>query len=402
MNAALDMAQLRHQQARLETVLCNMGKMVGVTADIERRDVADHDNADTISQELPAHSGNNIYVDSAAVQRAFPGFSGAYSEQDEEEEEDSVEFGRGYKGSVKAPSARSLRSAEVSQNLSIMSGDGGRYDITGTPPLKPRDNMVRQSSILKNNTRMSSMKENINPRGKPTDFAGHSTRTSKKVLGQNMHARVESDDTGSLSDQRPAPITTSARNTRFDRRSKHDTANAYSDAIGTMDLGKDSAMRNGTITNQTMIAPDFPGMTELMSGTWKDGSPIWTHSAKAASRFGTPSQRRKPSTSKQSHLPISSVPLPIDERALFASLQMLQEKVTGLEKDKNTAEEKLEKYELENLQLKSELEEYKHRDSDSALGTDIEEGRRKEWQGEKTRKCDAAYDDACLLITNRT
>ena len=368
-NAALDMAQRRHRQARLETVRYNMGRMVGMTADEERREVADCSNTDTISQELPTNSGNDILVDSAALQRAFPGFSGAYS--DEEEEEDSVEFGRGYKGSVKAPSARSLRSAEVSQNLSIMSGDGGRYDITGTPPLRPRDTMVRQSSILKNSTRMSSMKENINPRGKSTDSVDHSTRSFKKVLGQDMHARVESDDTGSLSDQRPAPITTTARNTRFDRRSKHDTANAYSDGIGTIKLGQGSAMRNGTITNQTMIAPDLPGMTELMSGTWKDGSPIWTHSAKAASRFGTPSQRRKPSTLKQSHLPISSVPLPIDERALFASLQVLRAKVTGLEKDKNTAEEKLEKYELENLQLRSELEEQKHRDSDSALGLSL-------------------------------
>jgi len=311
------------------------------------------------------------------VQRAFPGFSDArtYSEDDE----DSVEFGRGYKSSVKAPSARSLRSAEVSQNLSITSGDGGRYDITGTPPLRPRDHMVRQSSILKNNARMSSLKENINPRGKTADFVGHSTRSSKKVLGQDMHARVESDDTGSLSDQRPAPITTSVRNTRFERRSN-------ADQTGTMDLGKNSAIRNGTITNQTMIAPDMPGLTELVSGFRQDGSPVWTQSAKAASRFGTPSQRRKPSTLKQTHLPISSVPIPVDENALFVSLQMLGEKVTALEKDKDAAEEKLEKYELENLQLRSELEEHKHRDSDSALGTDIEEGRRKEWQGEKTRK----------------
>jgi len=135
-----------------------------------------------------------------------------------------------------------------------------------------------------------------------------------------------------------------------------------------------------------MIAPDMPGLTELVSGFRQDGSPVWTQSAKAASRFGTPSQRRKPSTLKQTHLPISSVPIPVDEHALFVSLQMLQEKFTALEKDKNAAEEKLEKYELENLQLKSELEEHKHRDSDSALGTDIEEGKRKEWQGEKTRK----------------
>lgn len=342
---------------------------------------------DTATQELPVPSEHDFHINSSALRRAFPDFS-----QYGSSEEDSIEIGRGLKGSMRGTSARSLRSADVSENLSFSFGAGSRYEITATTPMKPRDKQRRQSSILKPSARASSMKENIDPLGKTTDFVGKND-TSRKVLGESMHARVESDDTGSLGDKRPAAIAPTARNTRFDRRSRHISENGYapSELTGTMEVNEnvagmtkaDQAAYNGTI-EQSFLLPDLPNMTELISGKREDGTPTWNRSARAAARFGTPGSRRKPSSLKQSHLPITSVPIPVDEKALFVSLQLLQEKVAALEADKAKVENRLEEYELENLQLKSKLEEQEQRRySDSALGTDVEDAKRKDWESPK-------------------
>jgi len=251
------------------------------------------------------------------------------------------------------------------------------------------------SNNIKSTTRASSIKENVDPLGRATNVASIGSRADgRKVLVESLQPRVESDD--SESDKRFAPTNAAVKNTRFDRRSRH-ASNAKSDATGTIninDIAKGSAkledtIHNGTVTgtHQSFLLPDLPNITELVSGVRQDGTPLFSRSAKAASRFGTPSQRRKPSTLKQSHLPINSVPIPIDEKSLYVSLQLLQGKVTALEADKANAEDKLEEYELEVLQLKSKLEQQaRNRHSDSALGTDIEDGKRRDWQGQKTRK----------------
>lgn len=357
---------------------------------------------DTATQELPVPSEHDFHIHSSALRRAFPDFS-----QYGSSEEDSIELGRGLKGSIKSTQGKTPRSADITENLSFSFGAGSRYEITATPPMKPRDKVSRQSSIFKNNTRASSMKENVDPLGRSTDMIGKS-QDGRKVLGESMHARVESDDTGSLSDRRPAPVISNGRNTRFDRRNRHPSAN---EVTGTIDVNENAkamtkleqAIHNGTVTgtHQSFLLPDLPNITELVSGVRQDGTPLFNRSAKAASRFGTPSQLRKSSTLKQTHVPISSVPIPVDEKALYVSLQLLQDKVAGLEAEKANVEEKLEEYELENLQLKSKIEEQEHRRySDSAMGTDIEEGKRRDWEGQKTRtvSLDHHKDHGSLLI----
>lgn len=241
------------------------------------------------------------------------------------------------------------------------------------------------------------MKENVDPLGRAINVASIGNRAAdRKVLVESMQPRVESDDSESLDGKRSAPANAAAKNTRFDRRSRH-TSNARSDATGTVninDIAKGSAkledaIHNGKVTgtHQSFLLPDLPNITELVSGVRQDGTPLFSRSAKATSRFGTPSQRRKLSTLKQSHLPIDSVPIPVDEKSLYVSLQLLQDKVVTLEAEKTKAEDKLEEYEMELLQMKSKLEEQaRSRHSDSALGTDIEEGKRRDWQGQKTRK----------------
>lgn len=290
--------------------------------------------------------------------------------------------------------ARSLPSADVSENLSFSLGGESRYEVTGTPPLKPRDKRTLSSNV-KSTTRASSMKENVDPLGRSNNIASIGSRTDgRKVLAESMQPRVDSDDNDSSDDRRSVRGNAATKSTRFGKASRH-TSTAKVDATGTVNNNVranakfEDTYHNGTVTgtHQSFLLPDLPNITELVSGVRADGTPLFSRSAKTASRFGTPSQRRKSSALKQSHLPIDSVPIPIDEKALYVSLQLLQDKVAALEADKVKANGKLEEYELEVLQLRSKLEEQaRGRHSDSALGTDIEEGKRRDWQGQKTRK----------------
>jgi regulator of replication initiation timing len=53
------------------------------------------------------------------------------------------------------------------------------------------------------------------------------------------------------------------------------------------------------------------------------------------------------------HIPLDVIPIPEDEKALFVSLRLLQDKVSELERAKSDAERKIDEMRQENAALKA-------------------------------------------------
>jgi hypothetical protein len=143
----------------------------------------------------------------------------------------------------------------------------------------------------------------------------------------------------------------------------------------------------GNATQQSFMLPDLPNLTELVSGVFQDGTPVFSRNTRARSRFTNPLNPSRGPARQLNHTPIDSVPIPSDEKAIFASLQLLKEKVAQLEQEKAESEKKIEEQEIQIIELRAANEaQEKLRRSDSALGsTDGEgSGEKNNWRVEKT------------------
>lgn len=302
-------------------------------------------------------------------------------------EEDSIEFGRG------ADNDHTLSSDGTSEDLSMDLGAAGKFRVTGTPPLKPKNKKSFAENAAKNATskRLTSEKENQDPlKARNRSVENQNSHNTRPDLA-HLHANVESEN--SVSINRDFSLAKrKAKNTRFakmDNRQplgeSQSAANIKPTDQGNQDATLTSVNSANKGTYQSFVLPDLPNITELVSGVRQDGTPLFSRSAKSRSRIGTPSTLRQQRESRARHVPINEVSVPADERALILSLQILQEKVKSLETAKAQSDKKAEDYELEVLQLKSKLEESENvRHSDSGIGFDAEEERTKEWESEKS------------------
>jgi FtsZ-binding cell division protein ZapB len=117
-------------------------------------------------------------------------------------------------------------------------------------------------------------------------------------------------------------------------------------------------------TNQSFLLPNMPEISELVSGTFKDGTPVFTRSGKVQSRFSSTGGNWK-----ADHNELDGITVPQDEKDIFLSLQLLQEKVDALEMEKADNQRALEELKTQNYRLQAEKEELQRRQrSDSALG----------------------------------
>ncbi|KAK3045095.1 hypothetical protein LTS18_014582, partial [Coniosporium uncinatum] len=223
----------------------------------------------------------------------------------------------------------------------------------------------------------------------------------KSTLAE-MHARVSEDDGSFVGEQRPATVTANVRNSRFGKpgsRQASDVAAGPSsdhrsgqtlttrDRTMTPQAERFGTPRTANATAQSFMLPDLPNLTELMSGVYQDGTPVFSRSAKAKSRFTSGSYPRQGGNRGPARYQLDSVPVPQEEKAIFASLHLFKEKVAQLEQDKAEAEQQISEYENEVIELRTRLDAQENqRRSDSALGSSDEESKKKiKWQAEKTK-----------------
>ena len=268
----------------------------------------------------------------------------------------SIELGRGVKRAARQ------RDDDMSSNA-VFQLDGGDslYEVTGTPPIRSRNASARKND---DGLRRQASIRRATETAKTAGNAKRSTSLKQASLHDALN-KVNSEDEASFTDEQPATATFNARNTRFSKSrqtSLHDQAR-----VGSTQQTPRRGANNATAQSNSFVLPDLPNITELVSGVRKDGTPVFNRTAKSRSRFASGSYK----PSRPEYNQIESVPVPDEEKAIYSSLQVLQARLAQLEDEKEDAERRVEEYEGEVIDLRSQLAASQGR-PDSGLGSDDE------------------------------
>ncbi|KKY13544.1 hypothetical protein UCDDS831_g08911 [Diplodia seriata] len=327
-------------------------------------------------------------IDTSQVQQEFHDFS----DSNEVEDSRSIEVGRPQPKSNKSTPNKFLgdMSFSVANDSLYNLSENARQKSRPTPRKSDgadRQNLRRDAQLRRASSLPQKDLESISARlGKNSERKS----TTRPTLA-SLHAKLAAEEDESFM-ERPPTGTFAAKNPRFGNRARQASGIVNDSPIQTPQKSFYATPRSaghaaGTGTHQSFMLPDLPNLTELVSGSYQDGTPVFSRNAKSRSRFAAapiPSRLREETTER--HVPIESVPIPSEEKALYTSLQLLRDRLAQMDQDKAETEKKLEDYEAQVSELKAELAARDEmRRSDSALGsTDGEGNRRDNWQNEKT------------------
>jgi hypothetical protein len=306
-----------------------------------------------------------MHIDSSFVRDSFPDFT-EKSPSPSPEASMSIEAGRAHKGSPKA--------FDMSD---IPLPSDSLYDLHSTPPRSTRPTPKKQESLRKE----ASLR-----RAHSTDKRANASQ--RRSLSDMHHKVRHESDSSFVGEDRPTTTSIQPRNTRFTSANlptsySHDQG-LRSASTPQRPLQNPTADWTGTQTQASFMLPDLPNITELVSGVRRDGTPVFSRSQKSRSRFTSASYNNPTITNTIAHANIKSIAVPEEEKAIFASLQLLKDKVANLEAEKSEAQKRLEEYESEVGQLKSRLDvEQKLRRPDSALGEDDDSSAKERWRVER-------------------
>ncbi|KAJ5759142.1 hypothetical protein N7520_006298 [Penicillium odoratum] len=328
------------------------------------------------SPRLPnMHEEADWEVNTSTIDRAFPEFSQIPSEDEidaeemfDDNSEPSMELGRGV-----GKSARRLDDSRDSvmsfQNSVRSSSPAVRVEYPTPQKSLPARSTSRRA--VSENLRKDAQLRRANQAQKEhmmSPQVSKNQRDQRRTLS-DMHAKVRDNYDGSfLGDERPAPVETKSRSTRFGNVNQSQeiadaieraSQEAYAKEIR---KGNPAATRRpvgnathtnmgDTMTRNSFLLPDLPNISELVSGVYEDGTPVFSH--RRSTRFVSPPHDGADVSLTREHMPLDAVPIPEDEKALFVSLRLLQDKVSELEMFKSDAERRLETYREENAALKA-------------------------------------------------
>ncbi|KAF2853281.1 hypothetical protein T440DRAFT_487722 [Plenodomus tracheiphilus IPT5] len=262
------------------------------------------------------------------------------------------------------------------------------YDMT--PPTNrsrksyaPETGSLRRDAQLRRASRNDYDTASPRPASKRNSPALTTNQDRKRTSLAQLHAKVSEDDS-SFMDQRPPTLTVdSTKNTRWGHRSRHTSLQLDGIVEDSPRANTKFHSRPGTAhnaTGQSFILPDLPNLTELVSGVFDDGTPVFSKNAPARSRFSAPPNGGR----RPHHIPVEGVPIPDEEKAIFAALQQLQDKVAQMEAERAENEKRIEEQDLELIELRATTQaQEKLRRSDSAQDSD--NGAKSGWKVEKTR-----------------
>lgn len=271
----------------------------------------------------------------------------------------SIEIGRGVKrGARDQPDDIS----EPSKIVFSMGGDSF-YELVESPPLasqKVRSDPQKkvEDGGLRRHASIQAAKRTVGTK-------------QPRSLSEALHkARVEPADDSFITDEAGNTATFTARNTRFARSRPTSAAGPQQ-----QQTPRRNVPNNPTAQSNSFMLPDLPNIAELVTGTRKDGTPLFARTTKQASqsrsRFTSATYNSKPL--RPEHAPIESVPVPEDEKAIYASLQLLQDRVAQLESEKSEASKRAEEYEVDLIELRAQLAIAQKR-PDSGLGSSAGSG----------------------------
>jgi FtsZ-binding cell division protein ZapB len=344
-------------------------------------------------------------INTSALGRAFPDFTQGGSSDDSM----NIEVGRGSKtrqrGQVQTQAPGNQYSDDVDSPVITI----GNVQILGTPPVKSQTKTSKAQDAPRNSLRKESQGKRIPSVRmesiKPLDKSKSSERVPGYVSGATissngeqrrtlaeLHAKVvDESDASYISEGRPAAVHLATKNSRFtnfqQRKSPLAQANSFqkqpiTDAVVDALAGRRQALQEETPsrpesssnantntlnpTAQSFLLPNMPEISELVSTAGKETTPVFTRGGRVQTRFSSASIV---SATKENHAPVDGIPVPGDEKAIFLSLELLQERVAALEMEKADSQRAMEQVQSENYRLQAETREFRQRRrSDSALG----------------------------------
>jgi regulator of replication initiation timing len=366
----------------------NDGRMASVhSATFSDQLPALHGKPDNVLPAMEQDKELDFAIDTSAIQRAFPDFSqGPASPTDVSI---SIELGRGYK------SKNTSSAPKYQERLSHM-GSSIDFSPAVAKHFTPNKARHQQDKVTKleeehnvhNNRFDRDKKDNRAVSGmsfKTTNYGSTGSRQSSAGERQNLasvHTRVSEYAGSQASDERPVTLNLTNRSSRFASRNvPSGSAGKLPSTFGTSktfldDLKKKSSTKaqsairgttNNQGTQQSFLLPDMPNITELVSGVFEDGTPVFSLTSKSRpSRFIPGPKKRSPLV----HAPVESIAIPEEEQAIFVSLKLLQEKIADLEQHRSEAEATIQELQEKNRQLEQEKQEKRRaRRSDSALAS---------------------------------
>ncbi|KAJ5225321.1 hypothetical protein N7468_006546 [Penicillium chermesinum] len=307
-------------------------------------------------------------IHTSTLDKAFPDFSQLSPSEDEMDNmsdsnsDISLELGRG----VNKPARRldDSRSSIMSfQNSVRSSSPAVRIDYPTPQKAGPARSTARRA--VSENLRKDAQLRRANQAQKEilaSPQVSKNQRDHRRTLSE-MHAKVRDDYDGSfLGDERPAPIDVKPRSTRFgNRNSSQEIADAVerasrdayaketrkSSVAGTprrVASGQTNVNNMGdTVTRNSFLLPDLPNISELVSGVYEDGTPVFSRNRVRSTRFVSPNDATDVSLTREHFLSmLSQSPT---TRRLY--------KVAELEMYKSDAEKRLEHFREENAALKA-------------------------------------------------
>ena len=297
-------------------------------------------------------------------------------------------------------------------SIPLIESPGGRqYQVMYTPPLRQRqtskkiDDASPTSMRRDAQTRRASelQKQNNDPSPPPLKMKDSGSERRCTASGEarrtlaSMQPRLrDENDKSMVGEERPPTIDLTARNTRFANTTGQQlTATAQQHAhkeglptrfssaqtlLGSVapknKTNTQGAPPSAQATQQSFGQSTIPNLTELLSGIFQDGTPVW-------SRDGKPRVSRLVAMHHSMHtnggnIPVDDVDLAIDEQAIFLNIKLLQDKVAILERHNAEAEVMIDELKAKNARNRVFEKQMAIRQraarSDSALGTTDSDG----------------------------
>jgi hypothetical protein len=314
------------------------------------------------------------------VNKMFNDFSGS------DEDDVSIEQARGHNGG-----SRSNRSTPAKMNSRAFDS---LYDIT-PPTNRSRKSYGAETGSLRRDAQIRRASRNDldmtaspRPASARNSLAAASNQERKRPSLAQMHAKVSEDESSFVEERPPTLTMQTSRSTRWGNpRGRQTSLQTDGNVDASPRMSATPRTRPATahnMTAQSFVLPDMPNLTELVSGMFEDGTPVFSKTAPRSRISGANSGGRR----QPSHAPVDSVPISQDEKAIFSALHLLQDKVSQMEHERAEADKKMEEQELEIIELKAMTQaQERMRRSDSGLGsTDGESSAKGSWKVEKTRK----------------
>ena len=348
-----------------------------------QHNIADDTNTNTLPQYPRIRStakklntwapfrSEQIQPDTSMINKEFLDFDHSISD----EESMAVEQARGGNRSNRGTPSRISSKFDSLYDVTPPTNRSRKSHLADTGSLR-RDAAIRRAS--RNDLDAASPR----PSSKRKSPALAKEDRKRNTLAQ-LHAKL-SEDESSFMDQRPPTVTIdSTKNSRWSNRSRQASLQIDGNVDTVHSKGtprsKQSAAQNATA--QSFILPDLPNLTELVSGVFDDGTPVFSKTTTSRSRFSAPPNGGR----RPTYVPVEGVPIPDEEKAIFSALQQLQEKVAEMEHERAEQEKKIEEQDLELIELRAAAQaQEKFRRSDSAQDSDT--SAKNSWKIEKTRK----------------